>query len=311
MQVSRIRTVAPGSACLLAPWLVAAAAHAQAPSEDAPTSQTGMPAQQQPAAPLEAALPSAFSVQLNLDFTNAYFYHGVLQQDQGLIIQPAAELTMNVHEHDDFQIDALLATWNSFGPNGGTQTSDLIKDWYESDLIFGVVLTKGEFSLAITYAFYTSPSDAYPTVQELDLKFEYDDSDLLGEFALHPHLLLAFETGAHGSDFAGSDPGAYLELGVTPGFSCSIGRTPVSVSFPLSLGLSLYDYYQNAAGDNDTFGFFQVGVKASVPLPFGDRHGTWTVKGALYGLFLGDNTAEFNHGDHAEFIATIGLQVNF
>ena len=28
-------------------------------------------------------------------------------------------------------------------------------------------------------------------------------------------------------------------------------------------------------------------------------------------LFLGDNAAEFNHGDHAEFIATIGLQVNF
>src|SRR5436190_1049793 len=103
------------------------------------------------------AVESPFGLQLNLDFTNAYFYHGILQQDQGVIIQPAAKLTMNLVKNDDFKLDALLGTWNSFGKNGGTNTGDLTKDWYESDLIAGFVLTKDKLSLTTTYTSLTSP----------------------------------------------------------------------------------------------------------------------------------------------------------
>src|SRR5262249_9542441 len=34
--------------------------------------------------------PSPFSLQFNLDYTTAYFYHGIMQEDSGLILQPAA-----------------------------------------------------------------------------------------------------------------------------------------------------------------------------------------------------------------------------
>jgi hypothetical protein len=85
----------------------------------------------------------------------------------------------------------------------------------------------------------------------------------------------------------------------------------VAISFPASIGLSLHDYYQNAEGEDDTFGFVQLGVKASVPLPIADRYGKWTLNVAVAGMYLGDHTAQYNGGDHQQLIGTVGLQVNF
>ncbi len=310
---------------LLAPWLIGDMATAQVttpPSQQADAVVTGEakegssgPTVGDPApssAPDQPAPPAnPFSLQLNLDVTNAYFYRGILQQDDGAIVQPAAKLNVRAFENDDWTIDVFLATWNSFGSNGGSNTSDFIKNWYECDLLAGVVITRGNLSLTTSYVFLTSPSDAFATVQELDLTLSYDDSDLLGAFALHPYALVAIETGSAAADGADSDLGTYLELGVAPGFSFDLGETPVSVSFPLSVGLSLHDYYQDAAGSDDTFGFFQAGAKASIPLPFGDQFGKWSLNAGVAGLFLGDATAAYNNGSDAEFIATAGVQVNF
>ncbi|MCE9618338.1 MAG: hypothetical protein K8R92_00315 [Planctomycetes bacterium] len=293
--------------------LIASAVNAQdslAPNEEIvattkPKPDDGEPGKTQP--PATNAGP--FALQLNLDFTNAYFYHGILQQNQGLIVQPALKLNVTVFKQDDLQIDGILATWNSFGQNAGTQTSALQKYWYECDLIGGFVLTKGKFSFTTTYTFLTAPSNAYQTVQELDFIFAYDDSDLLGKFALHPYALVGIETGANASN--GTQPGSYLEMGIAPGFTLDLDKTPVTLSFPQTVGLSLHDYYQNAAGSNNTFGFFQTGVKASLPLPFGDRYGKWTLNAAVSEMFLGTNTTAFNRGHDTQFIATLGVQVNF
>lgn len=256
---------------------------------------------------------SPFSLQLNLDYTTAYFYHGIIQEDSGLILQPAAKLTVNLYEQHDFKVDAYFAKWNSFhGHKTAAQThGDFTEFWYESDLIAGFTLTKGKFSLSTQYVFLTSPSDAYETVQELDFTLAFDDSDVLGKFALHPYALLAIETGADASDGANSNTGTYLELGIAPGFSFDVGKTPVSITFPASIGLSLHDYYQNAVGNDNAFGFAQVAVKASVPLPFGDRYGTWTLNAGVSAMFLGDHTAQFNGGQREQVIGTIGLQLNF
>lgn len=252
-------------------------------------------------------------MQLNVDCTTAYFYHGIIQEDTGLMLQPAATLTVNLHEQDGFKVDVFIAIWNSFhGQKTAAQAhGDFTEYWYESDLIGGIAFTKGKFSLATQYVFLTSPSDAYETVQELDFTLAYDDSESLGKVALHPYALLAIETGADASDGANSDTGAYLELGIAPGFSLEADKTPVSIAFPASVGLSLSNYYQDAAGDDDTFGFAQVGVKASFPLPVGDRYGQWTFNAGVSAMFLGDHTAEFNGGQDEQLIGTVGVQVNF
>lgn len=280
------------------------------PVEPPPAQPTAPPAE---TAPPVVESPSPFSLQLNLDFTSGYFYHGIVQEDTGFIFQPAARLTINLYQHDDFKVDAVLGVWNSFhGQKTGAQShGDFTEYWYESDLIGGIVLTAGKVSLTTTYTFLTSPSDAYETVQELDFTLAYDDTNLLGAFALHPYVLLGIETGADASDGANSKTGTYLELGIAPGFSFDLGKTPIGISFPISVGMSLDNYYQDAAGNDDTFGFFQIGAKASIPLPFGDRYGKWTLNAGISALFLGDHTADYNAGDDTEIIGTIGVQVNF
>lgn len=256
---------------------------------------------------------SPFKLQLNLDYATAYFYRGIIQEDTGFILQPSAKMTARLHEHGDFKVEAFLAAWNSFhGQKTAEHTdSDFLEYWYEFDIIGGATFTKGAFSLTAQYAFLTSPSDAFETVQELNFILAYDDADLLGDFSLHPYVLLAIETGADASDGGDSDPGTYLELGIAPGFSFDAGRTPVSITFPTSIGLSLHNYYQNAARDDDTFGFIQIGAKASFPLPIGDRYGSWSINAGASAMFLGDHTTDFNDGQREQFIATVGLQIDF
>ncbi len=268
-----------------------------------------------PAATAAVAEPvgSAFSVQLNFDYATAYFYHGIIQEDCGLILQPAAKITANLTDGDGGKLDAFFGTWNSFhGQKTAAATQgDFTEYWYESDLYAGLTYTRGEWSATANYIILTSPSDAYETVQELDLTLAFDDSKALSDWAMHPYATLGIETGADGSDGGGTRPGTYLELGVAPGFATDIHETPVTFSFPAAVGLSLSNYYEDASGNDGTFGFAQVSAKASVPLPIGARYGQWTLNTGVSLLFLGDHTEQYNGGDGEQVIGTVGLQLNF
>lgn len=278
----------------------------------AATSAPDAPASTPDPAPAPAeTVGSDISVQLNLDFTNAYFYRGIRQQDKGLIVQPAARITTRLVDDAELKLDGFIGTWNSFGPNAGTQSGGLIEDWYESDLYGGFTLTHGRLSLTASYTFLTSPSDAFQTVEELGFTLALDDSEWIKAWALKPYATLAVETGSNGSDGPDLDNGTYLEFGIAPGFSFDVGKTPVTLTFPASAGLSLSDYYQDAGGSADTFGFAQVGAKGSIPLGEPGRFGAWTLNAGVSVLYLGDHTKAFNNGDDTEVIGTIGLQWNF
>lgn len=313
---SRQRTPSPKSRSSLVPCFSACAAavliapqlvHAQ---EIKDASAYTIQPQAQPEAATESN--SRLSLQLNLDATTAYFYHGINQEDTGFILQPAARLTYNLYEKEDLKLDAILGTWNSVHSRktGATVGGDSASYWYESDLIGGVVLTSGKFSLTSTYTVLTSPSDAYKTVQELDFTLAYDDTEMLKDFALHPYATLGWEIGANGSDGGDSNAGIYLELGVAPGFTFDAGKTPVSISFPVTVGLSLHDYYQNGLGEDDTFGFASVGVKGSIPLNSEGRF-KWTLNAGVSAMFFGDHVADFNSGRDHQCVGTVGLQLNF
>lgn len=96
------------AACLVAPSLIVAAAHAQDstapdPNPAASEGQQQLGADQSQASANDRArsaeeTKSPFSLQLNLDYTTAYFYRGIIQEDTGLILQPAAKLTVNLSE---------------------------------------------------------------------------------------------------------------------------------------------------------------------------------------------------------------------
>jgi hypothetical protein len=278
---------------------VAATAHAQTP------------------APAEAK-PNTGRVSLagGVDWTTDYYFRGILQEDKSWIVQPYGEVTFKLVEGTPAlgNLGLTVGTWNSLhggptGVDGNNADPDL---WYESDFYTKVSWTFLEdFTSAVIYTAYMSPNDRFGTVQELALSLGYNDSKLLGPFALNPSLLLAFEM--KGQADAGAHRGVYLQAGITPAYTFNANGTyPVTLTVPLLVGLSLSEYYEFGTGDDSTFGFFQGGLGVAVPLAFiPASFGTWTVKGGITFLHLGDNLKTINNGDRNEVIGTIGLAFTY
>ena len=83
------------------------------------------------------------------------------------------------------------------------------------------------------------------------------------------------------------------------------------MSVPITVGLSLDDYYEGPSS-NDAFGYLDIGLDAAVPLPFmGTRFGSWELSAGVHVLFLGDNTQAINRGDDFEVLGSIGFSVSF
>src|SRR5690349_15949259 len=94
-----------------------------------------------------------------LDLTNQYFFRGILQENQGLIVQPWVELGYDLYEGDDAvrDLDAKFGFWNSVqeepGGNGG--------DWYECDFYLDASMQFRErWQFNARYTAYTSPNNA-------------------------------------------------------------------------------------------------------------------------------------------------------
>lgn len=248
------------------------------------------------------------SLELAFDVTTGYFYRGFRQEDGGLIAQPSASLGMVIHEEGDFGVGATLGTWSSLHSRKTGAEGDGPGLWYEADFIAGLSLTKGAWLFETTYVYFTSPSRAFTTIQELDFTLAFDDEAALGRAAMHPYVLLGIETDG-ASD--GGESGMYVELGISPGFAYEIADIEMIVVFPIALTLSLDDYYEDEEGNDERFGAASAGVDLSMPLPFGNSAGDWTIHMGVTALALGDHAASFNDGDNFQVIATIGLAVEF
>ena len=133
----------------------------------------------------------------------------------------------------------------------------------------------------------------------------------MGPFALNPTFLIAFEI--DGQADAGADKGVYAQIGIAPGYTfLAESPYPITVSVPLSVGLSLSDYYEFGTGSDDTFGYFSGGVTVAVPLAFiPPDFGKWLVKAGVTVLYLGDNLKAINDGDRVQAIGTVGLAFSY
>jgi len=239
-----------------------------------------------------------------VDYTTAYFFRGYNQEDTGLILQPYVTITASLVSNDDFTLNAYVGTWNSFHErktlNQGSNSS-----WYESDLFGGIDLVLGNFTIGTVYTFYTYPNGAFETIGEVGFKAAYDDTDLMKRmginFAFKPYAAVYIET----SDGNGSED-TYAELGLAPSFA--LGET-VTLSVPMTLGLSLDDYYFDDDGDNETLGYAAVGLFASIPLPMGERFGERTLTGGVQYIYLFADSAEAANdgGKNDEILGKVGI----
>lgn len=298
----------------LAGAIAPSAAYAQSEAERAqPSAADTQPA---PEAPAEDAA-SAMHFRITVDWTTAYYFRGFRQEDRGFIMQPAGELGVDLYSDDSFSIGAIAGIWNSFHDRatGADENEDITDKWYEADLYAGVGGSIGKIGFSVIYITYTSPSDAWETIDEIATTLSYDDAKWWGDsgFTLTPSLTFAWEIGSNFTDGADAERGLYLQPGITPAFT--INEVPlvdeVELSFPLSVGLSLDEYYEDAAGEDETFGFFSVGAKASIALPVPTAYGHWSLNGGAQLLILGDTTQAVNDDEDTVLIGSIGLVIEF
>ena len=257
------------------------------------------------------------SFSTGLDFSHAYFFRGIIQETDGFIGQPYGEIAFELFEDTEGLNTGSLALgfWNSLhsGPSGSGGPSMNTTAWYEMDFYAGLSLgLVGQWQADVVYTQYMSPNDTFSTVKELALGLAFDDSERMGALALAPYVMLAVEASGNA---AGIESGVYVELGVEPGLP--LEDSPVSLTFPVTLGLSLSDYYQNTdpmvgmVGANDGFGYFDLGIVASVPLDVSESYGSWEVSGGVHLLFLGDTLEAANAGDQFQAIGSFGVSIGY
>jgi hypothetical protein len=301
---------------------VTATAWAQEAAKAAPAPNGAATASSSSAAAAPAAQPAAdepdpkrVTLAAGIDFANAYLFRGIFQEDQGVVVPPFVDVGVSLYQGDGTvkSITANGGIWNSLhsGPSGSG--TDGRSPWYEADYYGSVTFTLGNWKPGALFTSYTSPNDVFATVQELAAVLAYDDSG--STFPLNPKAIMAFELDGQADGGGGLEDGGgkgtYLELGIRPVLTLvDHGRYPLTLAVPVKLGLSLKDYYEGPTGSN-TFGFFDLGGIASVPLAFMNGKSTWEVHGGVDILWLGDNNMALNGGERVKPIGIVGMSVTY
>jgi len=249
---------------------------------------------------------------LSIDLTTEYWFRGIAQENQGVIVQPSVELAWRLlgDAGPVRDVDLTFGTWNSVhdGPTGGSGGV-----WYESDTYAALSARVADRVLvSTTYTASHSPNGAFSTLQEQSLSVGFDDADLLFARGLQPAVTFAFEFSGQGD--SGSERGIYAEIAVNPSLELtSLGDAQVSLAMPVTVGLSVHDYYEQPSGGGDeTFGYADVGLVLTTNLPCVPAGaGPWDLSLGLHWLALGDsNAARHADGDDTWF-TTIGLRSTF
>ena len=244
------------------------------------------------------------------DFTTAYFFRGILQERDGFITQPYGEINFNLYSDEEGPLTGITllgGMWNSVHSERTLSDGDGPDNWYEADLYAGMKFTLlGKVDLKGVYIAYTYPNGAFPTVQELDLTVALNDSEWLGAFAMYPSFTWAWEMD---NTALGDDSGRYLEFNARPAFTIVESDTyPVTLAFPLQVGLSAGNYYEIGLDTDQTFGFFKGGAVLSVPLAFiPSDYWSWSVSGGASIYAFGNNLKQINEDDTPWVVGTWSL----
>lgn len=241
----------------------------------------------------ETVKESCITGDIGVTFVTEYISRGLVLENQGVIAQPYLDLYFKLYEGTGFinKVSFNLGLWSSIQshpqPDGSTSTT---RNWYEFDYTAGIAVTFAKnFTLTTSYFEFDSPADSFDTARSINVNLAYDDTDLLGAFALHPHVTWLAELNAPG--FAGLEGhGFYYEIGLAPGHTFG----PVTFTVPLTVGLGSHGFYHS-----DAFGYFSAGLQASIPLSFiPECYGKWTFSGGYTYYYLGEQAADSTATGH-------------
>jgi hypothetical protein len=256
---------------------------------------------------------------VNLQFSDHYFTpRGLDVENQGVIFQPLVLLFWGLYHNDNaFLNDVTLTTgvWNSIHSRQSGPDHD---NWNEIDPIFDISFGFAkDFKLEVNYTIFRSQNGSFDTSQNLEIKIDYDDSKLLGAFALHPYGGIWIEL-YNKATFATTPESFYGEIGMDPSYSFTAFPSP---SYPLKIELPSYITFpaKNFYGRSSVVGVIASGPKLSMPLSFIPKsYGAWSIYGQ-YTFYSLQNPALIKNGDfarsgkpnHSENVLATGLTCVF
>jgi len=262
---------------------------------------------------VDTVTKSAITGDLGVNFVSEYISRGAPQEIKGVIAQPYADLYFSLYEGDGFvnKVSLNLGVWSSIhSAHTLAAYNSTTSAWYEFDYTPGVSVTFAKnFTLTASYFEFDSPNDGFVTSRNANLNLAYNDTDLLGAFALHPHVTYLRELDGKAVNGYSTKEGNYYEVGIAPVLpACG----PVTFTIPVTAGFGSSQFYL----ENKSFGFFSGGVSASIPLAFiPTQYGTWSfTAGATY-YYLPQQTAwvydATNTIDKNRFVFNGGIGATF
>ena len=239
--------------------------------------------------------PLALEVQVEIK--TAYVFRGYTVIDTGYIVQPEATVSLRPLELGPYALSPYAGVWNNVSEAKGPDTS-VWSHWTEFDVAAGVVVERGEWSLELQYNYYAFPSDLSDPTDELGAILTYGGA-LFGA-SLSPHVTLFREL----NDEADGDENTYLEAGVEPEFELT---EKVTLSTPLTLGMSLDGYYTDAGGRNELLGYASAAAR-----PAWQLNDNWSVyAGVEYVYLFADSAEAANDGDADKVIGVVGVTFTY
>jgi hypothetical protein len=254
---------------------------------------------------------SAWSGEAGFNFVTAYFADGFLAENQGVIAQPYFDLYYTLHEGDGVISRVTIGSqvWSSIhSEKTDAQPDTAVPQWYEFDYFLPLAVTFAKrATLTLSYFEYQFPNGAFAASRGIEANFAYDDVDVLGAFALHPHATSRYTF--DGVMRFGRTGGWYEEFGIAPGFSIAPkSKYELAITFPITVGVGDDHFYPGNA-----YGFFSATINGSVPLAFLPKSfGAWTLNAGFTYYNLGAATAAINsNGDHNAYVGQAGIEFTF
>lgn len=262
-----------------------------------------------------AANTGAIKLTAGFDVPSLYYFRGIRQEaDPRITMWPYGDVGITFRSADKGlkSVAVNFGVWNSLHTGSvGSKSAPGRSTHYKEDFYSTLTLGFSAISASTKYIAYTSPNESYNTTKEIDLQ-------VTGTQKFTPYGLVAIElnetTAGHtvGAD-GGQKKGTYLEFGATP--SWPFGKSSVTLAIPVSVGLSLKDYYEGVKGDSK-FGFVDVGGLLTVPFSKEPgKFGSWNVhaRGDYFGF--GDTTKAFNKHSNKDkssgFVAMGGIGFSY
>jgi len=256
-------------------------------------------------------------------FVSKYVSRGLVFLDEPSL-QPWIELDLPLLRSgsDALHLDSLTlfaGTWANINVSGRddgvarTGRAATLEDWYEADVYAGLRTRLTEhLTSSLRYNFYTSPSNSFRDIHEIDWRVAYDGGPLWrrwwdhGELALLPALRVAKEI-----HDAGGPDNTYVQPSLTPTWRVPGLPLPVTASVPLILGFGADGQYLEPDGDERHFGFFQTGLAVAVDLDLlPERRGSLTLSVGVDHVVLSDDDLG-TEGRGSETVGRAGLSYSF